>query len=68
MSRLPPRPTEPNDTAYTGHQYDGMTKREEFAKAAMQGLLADHKDHEDERRFEYVACHSDEEGGRGVRL
>ncbi len=28
----------------------GMTLREHFAALAMQGLLADHKDHEDERK------------------
>ena len=30
---------------------NGMTLRTYIATKAMQGLLADHKDHEDERRF-----------------
>lgn len=40
-------PASPVVHAHLG-QYLGLTKREELAKAAMQGLLADPEDHADE--------------------
>ncbi len=42
--------TNPNDPA------SRFTKREEMAKAAMQGLLSDPTDHEDECQFHTEDC------------
>lgn len=47
MSTTGSTPARPVVHAHLG-QYLGLTKREEFAKAAMQGLLADPEDHADE--------------------
>ena len=40
--------------------------RFEAAKAAMMGLLADHKDHEDERKWHYVPCGPNDPAAEGV--
>jgi len=45
----PAFPLSEYDCKYAGRT--GLTKREEFAKAAMIGLLADPDYHEDERRW-----------------
>lgn len=41
----PAFPAEPKTQNYMGITYRGMTKREEFAKAAMQGLCANPDEH-----------------------
>ena len=44
-------PIAPITSPVSGIHYLGLTKREEFAKAAMIGLLADPEDHEDVRQW-----------------
>lgn len=48
MSTHPRDPISPLVSPISGINYIGLTKREEFAKAAMIGLLADPEDHADE--------------------
>lgn len=48
LGDMPASPWRDEDGQGGFTQYPGLTIRQEFAKAAMQGLLADHKDHSDE--------------------